>query len=281
MDSNHQERPKQFYEAAYSDSGKGSYGGDSTDETWVCRINSQKQITTDWLRRLGVRFEADEPVLELGCGLAYLADVHPGYIGLEFSSTAVARVGGSTSKIRIQQGDMQNIPFEDESIAALFTWAAMEHVPNPGTALKEIMRVLKPGGGAIVAPAWHCRPWTVKKLEIRPYSELRIFEKMEKALIPIRGNLAWRTVCQIPGRLYREGLLLLGVKVGLSYRTLSPVWELNRRYPHIADDDALASIDMHSAICFFQSRGWLVLSHASALARVTCRSGALVVKKPL
>ena len=152
MDSNHQERPKQFYEAAYSDSGKGSYGGDSTDETWVCRINSQKQITTDWLRRLGVRFEADEPVLELGCGLAYLADVHPGYIGLEFSSTAVARVGGSTSKIRIQQGDMQNIPFEDESIAALFTWAAMEHVPNPGTALKEIMRVLKPGGGQSLHP---------------------------------------------------------------------------------------------------------------------------------
>ncbi|MEN9635902.1 MAG: hypothetical protein RL077_4306 [Verrucomicrobiota bacterium] len=152
MDSNHQEQPKQFYEAAYSDSAKGSYGGDSTDETWVCRINSQKQITTDWLRRLGVRFQKDEPVLELGCGLAYLADVHPGYIGLEFSSAAVARVGGGTSKIRIQQGDMQNIPFENESIAAVFTWAAMEHVPCPGSALNQIMRVLKPGGGQSLPP---------------------------------------------------------------------------------------------------------------------------------
>jgi hypothetical protein len=121
----------------------------------------------------------------------------------------------------------------------------------------------------------------VKKLEIRPYYELSILEKVEKALIPIRGSLALRTIFQIPGRIYREGLLLLGVKVGLSYRTLSPDWELNRRYPHIADDDALASIDMHSAVCFFKSRGWLVLSHASALARISCRSGALVVKKPV
>jgi len=273
---------KHFYETVYSKFGVGSYGGDANDHIWARRIKDQKEATTDWLKKLGVRFSKDEVVLELGCGLAYLAEIHPGYVGLEFSKAAVERVRKcSRPGIQIRQGNMLNIPFENESVTAVFSWAAIEHVDRPEVVFEEIMRVLKPGGGAILAPAWHCRSWTVKKLEIRPYSDLKILDRAEKALIPIRKSLAWRVACEMPGRLFREAALLLGRHADLSYRKLHPMWELNHRYSHIADDDALASINMHSALCYFESRGWTLLSSNSTLARIACRSGPVVVKKPI
>lgn len=43
-------------------------------------------------------------------------------------------------------GDIQNMPFDDNSIDAIVCLAVLEHVENPTQAYKEIYRVLKPGG---------------------------------------------------------------------------------------------------------------------------------------
>lgn len=43
-------------------------------------------------------------------------------------------------------GDVQNLPFADNSIDAIICIAILEHVEEPIKAVKEIYRVLKPGG---------------------------------------------------------------------------------------------------------------------------------------
>lgn len=45
-------------------------------------------------------------------------------------------------------GDVLNLPFEDESVDAVLAIHLLEHVEEPQKAVKEIYRVLKPGGYA-------------------------------------------------------------------------------------------------------------------------------------
>jgi len=42
--------------------------------------------------------------------------------------------------------DIENIPFEDNSVDFIINIAVLEHVPNPEKVISEIFRVLKPGG---------------------------------------------------------------------------------------------------------------------------------------
>jgi len=47
-------------------------------------------------------------------------------------------------------GDIHDMPFDDNSIDAIICLAVLEHVENPIQAYKEMYRVLKPGGYALI-----------------------------------------------------------------------------------------------------------------------------------
>lgn len=48
-------------------------------------------------------------------------------------------------------GDIQNLPFEDNSIGGILCFSVLEHVENPILAAKELYRVLKPGGEILLS----------------------------------------------------------------------------------------------------------------------------------
>ena len=158
--------------------------------------------TAAWLARAAV---PDGPFLELGCGRGALAELSPRYAGVDLSLPALARGRG-----RRFCADMERLPVSDESMAFLFSWAALEHVPHPERVLAEIERVLRPGGVALLAPAWHCRPWAAEGLEFRPYRALRPGQRVRKRLIPLRNALWWRAMFEMPRRLVREWRLRRG-----------------------------------------------------------------------
>jgi len=49
-----------------------------------------------------------------------------------------------------------SLPFQDGEFDAAWRIFVLEHIPNPEQALREIGRVLKPGGLLYRSPAWHC-----------------------------------------------------------------------------------------------------------------------------
>jgi hypothetical protein len=198
-----------------------------------------RQATTHWLGRLNIQPDANIMVLELGCGNGALRPVHPKWTGLEFS---------------------------------------FEHVPDPGRVFFEIQRVLKPGGTALIAPAWHCRAWVVKRLPFRRYRDLSVWDFVQKATIPIRRTLLWRGLAELPSRLAREWAIARRSYVELDFLPLHP--DMNPDLPHETDDDAFACIDPHAAIAYFLTRGWRVISHETFRARMTCRSEPVVVQRP-
>jgi SAM-dependent methyltransferase len=173
---------------------------------------------------------------------------------------------------------MQSLPFRNDSIDGFISWAALEHVPNPASVMKEVARTLKPGGVAVLAPAWNCREWTVKRLESRPYQGLPLRLKMEKLTIPLRNALVWRAVMCLPRRAKRELASRLFGAVEFDFKPLFPDFSLS--LPHTSDDDALASMDPHSAILYFHSRGWEIVSHPGWFSRMSARHEPVVVRKP-
>lgn len=269
---------KDFYNSVYRVDHPSDYGG--TPESMAPRVAQLRGETRRWLEQSGLSRRPEARILEIGCGMAYLADIHPGWHGAEYSKTAVERVkAGCGTDVKIFEADAQALPFENAAFDGVYTWAALEHVADPGKACAEIDRILAPGGFALIAPAWNCRPWTVKKLRDRGYQELGVGERLEKSLIPVREHILFRAAAALPGRLAAELRMLGGGAMPLRYRRLEPRWDLIERFGHVSDDDALADIDPHACVCFFKTRGYRVLSHPNMRARLMSRSEPVVVRK--
>jgi ubiquinone/menaquinone biosynthesis C-methylase UbiE len=231
----------------------------------------QLAVTQHWLHEVGLE-DAQCVVLELGCGSGPLSYIHKNHIGLEFSFTALRNFVNGGKRVN---GDMQALPLQDNSVDFIFSWAALEHVPYPERVLAEVERVLKVGGVALLAPAWHVRPWAAKGLPIQPYRALHWGDRIRKASIPLRDSLVWRALFAIPVRLCREICGLWSRELAFGYRRLAP----NLQEFIYTDCDAFTSMDPHTAIMYFKSRAWRVLSHKTFLSRMLARHEPVVVCK--
>lgn len=58
--------------------------------------------------------------------------------------------GNENYDVNIKKGTLDNIKFKEEFFDVVTMWDVLEHVPNPKATLKEVYRILKPGGCLIV-----------------------------------------------------------------------------------------------------------------------------------
>jgi len=240
---------------------------DSLDATRWGRseMPAQESATRDWIARTGISGIA----VELGCGAGALRRIMPRYVGIDLAMVA----------LRVQEGRgvqsyMEQLPLRDGSIDLVWSWAAIEHVPEPEPVLHEIARVLRPGGVAILAPAWHCRTWAAEGLEFLPAHELTPLQRLRKRLVPLRSSPLWQGLFELPRRVSRELRARRG-PFPFEFQRLQPNLE---RYVG-TDSDAFTSMDPQAMILFFASRGWEILSHPTLRARMLARSEPVVVRK--
>jgi len=101
--------------------------------------------------------QAGSRILDCGCGpgsiTVGLAEWAPDgqTIGIDLGAEqldgarALARDLG-VENVTFRQGDILDLPFDDDSFDVVFSQAVLYHVPNTEKALAEIKRVLRPGG---------------------------------------------------------------------------------------------------------------------------------------
>lgn len=90
--------------------------------------------------------------LDVGCGAGFLSNelARQGIqvTGLDISpeSLRVAADYDTTKSVKYLSGDAYQLPFESESFDSVSAMDFLEHVDDPAKAVREIGRVLKPGG---------------------------------------------------------------------------------------------------------------------------------------
>jgi SAM-dependent methyltransferase len=115
----------------------------------------------DWLRAQDV---AGARVLDVGCGDRPYAELFPGAVGFDVPGNPHADLHGS----------LESIPVDDASFDVALCLQVLEHVPDPGAAVRELHRVVRPGGRVLLSThgvyPFHPNPddlwrWTHQGLE--------------------------------------------------------------------------------------------------------------------
>ena len=112
-----------------------------------------------WRRFLVSRIDAGpyDTVLDVATGTALVARelvrVKDCYVvGIDQSPEMLAEgrrritLAAATKKVRLQLGDARNLPFEDGTFDALTFTYLLRYVEDPAATLRELARVVKPGG---------------------------------------------------------------------------------------------------------------------------------------
>jgi len=109
------------------------------------------------LQLLPALLEGSETVADLGCGTGRLAGLLAPFagslIGVDRSPEmlALARTRlAAMENVELRQGDLEALPIDDATIDVAILSLVLHYVPDPGRALSEAHRVLRPGGRLLV-----------------------------------------------------------------------------------------------------------------------------------
>lgn len=124
-------------------------------------------------------------ILDAGCGngrythfLLKQADADALITGFDYSQQMLRRARERLQNERATHvaADLTRLPYADRSFDACVCGWVLEHLPDPKMGLKELARVLQPGGkllllctedtltGAMCSRLWHCRTYNRQEL---------------------------------------------------------------------------------------------------------------------
>lgn len=121
------------------------------------RLVRQGEFLAPWVQP-GMDFSGCGTVLELGCGVGaqirVLLERFPGvrFTGVDVSSEQLARAGRlladplAAGKVELVEASAYGLPFSDARFDGAYAIWVLEHLDDHDTLLREVRRVLKPGG---------------------------------------------------------------------------------------------------------------------------------------
>ena len=140
------------------------YEAGKYDGKWGIRydLDAAAQVRAKYEKVLEGSFPRSKKVLEVGCGTgfvilnlnmeegligeAYACDISQGMV--DVCRDNAERLG---AEIDVRRAEMEDLPYPDEYFDLVLGHAILHHVPDVRGALKEVYRVLRPGGVCLLA----------------------------------------------------------------------------------------------------------------------------------
>ena len=126
------------------------------DDSYADYRSDQSQTVIDAAARFDVPIK-DKVVLDLGCydgaiTVGYLAAGAARVIGVDIDEKAVAtaKEQRGSENCEFHVGTIEGLPLDDNSVDSIVCYDVFEHVECPEPILKEVYRVLKPGGKMLI-----------------------------------------------------------------------------------------------------------------------------------
>ena len=122
-------------------------------------MNGSERLYDQMAAEMKERLSRNMNVLELACGTGMISQRIVGSVksleATDFSPEMIAEAKGKpcSSRLHFSVQDATDLPYADQSFDAVVIANALHIMPEPGRALEEIHRVLKPGG-LLIAPTF-------------------------------------------------------------------------------------------------------------------------------
>ncbi|MEM3449436.1 MAG: methyltransferase domain-containing protein [Candidatus Methanomethyliaceae archaeon] len=185
-----------------------------------------------------------EPILIVGCGSQHDFDILPKTLKIiAFDISLNALLKAPRDRL-VFVGNALKIPIESEKFNLIICSEVLEHIPDIRSAVRELRRVIKPGGILIVSsPNWHSwfglARWIGEKFtrqpihsSSQPYDDWKTWKRYKEELSPEFKVIASRGVWYLPPLHYRT-LGIPRVLMNLLYYTYAPLETLfSRMCPH-------------------------------------------------
>jgi SAM-dependent methyltransferase len=196
---------RQEYDARWSDAGSYGAGHPGYSENFV-------KFMTQWVQRRS----ADQRVaLDVGCGDGYFTS-HLIRLGCRATGMDLSPVGVGLAQKRNPTGDFrvhdltQTFPFPDDTFDLVWCSEVLEHLFSPLGVLREIERVLKPGGMLMATTPAHGK---LKNLAIALFAFERHYD-------PEYPHIRFFTLRSLGGLMEKAGLRVVsattcGSKLGV------------------------------------------------------------------
>jgi SAM-dependent methyltransferase len=133
-------------------------------------LNLQKRL--DWIRAVAGPLEGKRAI-DCGCGageyVRALAALGADAWGIEYSADKIGeaqRLGGLPEG-RVAVGDIEAIEFSDERFDIALVNEVLEHVPRDDRGIREVHRILKPGGVALIFSPNRLYPFETHGVSLR------------------------------------------------------------------------------------------------------------------
>lgn len=148
-----------LYRSFWDKDGNCHWGYFTTDRTSLAR--AMTELNRRMLNIAGI--DKSSNVLDLGCGngnnsfflrqktKAHITGIDLSDVRIENANKQLLKTSASTRrKMRFVQGTATNLPLAKNEFTHIWSQATIYHVHNKANALREIARVLKPGGVLIL-----------------------------------------------------------------------------------------------------------------------------------
>ena len=157
-----------------------------------------------------------QSALDLGCGtgemlkLILQEDTHKELCGIDLSEKMFAVAKSKLpEQVKLILGDSESLPFSDNTFDVVYCNDSFHHYPAPQNVLREVYRVLKPGGTFLMGDCWQPLVGRAimnfymrhsKEGDVKIYSEAEMVSMLSERFRDVSWERIGNTACIAMGK---------------------------------------------------------------------------------